>query len=288
VGLEPGIDVAVLRILDIPDERDLPDSEKTIIPCVLGDSDLVQIGEYSVAMGSPGISDAIGTDRDDPWGGLLAKQTATDGSVLGRDSPIEFGIGIWAQQRRGDLGPQYGTNFDFAFRVATPINPGNSGGPLFNERGEVIGINFYGGSFMIMQNFNHSIPINLAKDFATQLLSTGKFIKPWLGLDIIMPQTIGTAEQYDEFKQLHAPAEITVFGVRKRSPAEQAGFKKGDVIAMVDGIEFPDAEALRLYVFKQPVGKMLEVTVKRNGRKLADPLMVEVGPKRRFDAEFSV
>jgi S1-C subfamily serine protease len=293
VGYEPGIDVAVLRILHLPDERDLPDSEKTVIPCVLGDSDTVQIGDYTVAMGSPGVREAVGVSRDDPLSGLLVKQTSTDGAILGRDTPIEFGISIWSQNQ-GDLGYQYGTNFDYAFRMATPINPGNSGGPLFNDKGEVIGINFYGGSFSLMQNSNHAIPINLAKDFATQLLSTGSFVKPWLGLDIIMPPNLitqprgGDADKYVEFKERYASDEILVYGVRSDSSASRAGFRKGDIIVSVDGIEFADAEEVRLYVFKQPVGQRLEVVIKRNGRKLSRPLVVEVGAKRKFDAEFSV
>jgi S1-C subfamily serine protease len=293
VGYEPGIDVAILRILDIPDERDLSTKEKSIVPCVLGDSDKVQIGDYTVAMGSPGVREGVGVDRDDPLSGLLVKQTSTDGAVLGRDTPIEFGISIWAQNQ-GDLGYQYGTNFDYAFRMVTPINPGNSGGPLFNSKGEVIGINFYGGTFSLLQNSNHAIPINLAKDFATQLLSTGKFVKPWLGMDIIMPPNLispplpGDEDKYIEFKERRPRDIVEVYNVRRDSPAERAGLLKGDQIVAVDSIEFSDPEAVRVYIFKQAVGKKIALTVRRNGKKLAQPIYVEVGVKRKFDAEFSV
>ncbi len=289
VGREPGIDVAILRIIDIPDERDLPDSEKTIIPAVLGDSDRVLIGDYAVGMGNPGSMDAIQANRSNPLEDFLLHQTATDGVVTGRDTPIEFGIGIW-NQNQDDLGMQYGTNFDYAFRITVPINGGNSGGPLFNSKGEVIGINFYGGSGSVLQNYNHAIPINLAKDFATQLLNTGKFEKPWMGVDIIMPQNVKNEGQYTEFKERFAEPEagIKVFGVRAASPAERAGLRRNDVIVSADDIEFKTPEDLRLYVFKQQIGHQLRLKVRRGTNTLSDPIIVEVSPKRGYDAEFSV
>lgn len=289
VGREPGIDVAVLRIIDIPDERDLPDSEKTIIACVLGDSDRVLIGDYAVGMGNPGSMDAIQADRGNPMEDFLLHQTATDGVVTGRDTPIEFGIGIW-NQNQDSLGMQYGTNFDYAFRITVPINGGNSGGPLFNAYGEVIGINFYGGSNPITQNYNHAIPINLAKDFANQIMNTGRFEKPWLGFDIIMPQNVRNEEQYTEFRERYPrnEGEIWIYGVRAGSPAERAGFRKNDVIVAVDDIQFQTPEELRIYVFDQPIGKQLKVKIKRGTNIMSDPLLVEVSPKRGYDAEFSV
>ncbi|MCC7476868.1 trypsin-like peptidase domain-containing protein [bacterium] len=289
VGREPGIDVAVLRILDIPDERDLPDSEKTIIPCVLGDSDRVLIGDYAVGMGNPGSMDAIQADRSNPLEDFLLHQTATDGVVTGRDTPIEFGIGIW-NQNQDDLGMQYGTNFDYAFRITVPINGGNSGGPLFNAKGEVIGINFYGGSGSIIQNYNHAIPINLAKDFATQIMNTGRFEKPWLGADIIMPQNVRNEGQYTEFKERYPSLKegIRVYDVRADSPAQRAGLRRNDIILAADDIVFKTPEELRIYVFKQEIGHQMRLKVKRGTKTLNDPIIVEVSPKRGFDSEFSV
>jgi serine protease Do len=287
VAGEPGIDVALLRILDIPDERDLSDSEKTIVPAVLGDSDQVQIGELAVAMGNPGAPDGFNADRSNPYEDYLLLQTATDGVVTGRDTPIEFPLDIWTSNR-GDYGPLYGTNFDYAFRSTVPINPGNSGGPLFNMRGEVIGINFYGGSFWIGQNYNHSIPINLAKDFAYQVLNTGKFQKPWTGMDIIMPANIRSSSTYTEFRERFKIDEIRVYGVRDDSPAEKGGLRENDVIVEVDGRKFGSPNELRVYVFEQEIGKMLEIRVKRNGQLHRDPIYVEVVPKRIYNSEFSV
>jgi serine protease Do len=286
VATEPGIDVSLLRIVGIPDERDLPDSEKTIIPCVLGDSDQVQIGETGIAMGNPGSEVALNIKRGSPFDYFLLKQNVTSNVVTGRDTPLEFCVGIW-QQNRGDLGWQYGTNINYAFRMSTAINGGNSGGPLFNDRGEVIGINFYGGGFALAQNSNHAIPINLAKDFVFQILQTGKFERPWLGLDIIMPPYIKTADDYVEFRQRFRPEDMVLFGVRKDSPAEKAGIKKGDVILEIDGQKFKSPEDVRLYVFNLEIGQTVTIILERKGKKL-DPISVEVGPKRQYNSEFSV
>lgn len=285
VATEPGIDVALLRIIGIPDESDLADSERTIIPVILGDSDVVQPGEYGLAFGNPGSMDAINVNRSDPWESFLMQQTVTTAVVAGRDTPLDFMVGIW-RQNQSDLGFQYGTNLDYAFRISVPINPGNSGGPLFNQQGEVIGINFYGGQHVLMQNHNWAVPINLAKDFAFQVLQTGKFERPWLGLDIIMPAFVRTPGQYLEFAEKFRGKEIKVYGVRANSPAQRAGFAEGDLVLEVDGREFADPEDIRAYVFDLDIGTTVEFLVRRNGRE--ERLFCEVGPKRSYDAEFSV
>jgi serine protease Do len=294
VAREPGIDVALIRVHGIPDERNLPDSQKTLIAEVLGDSDKVRPGDVGLAMGNPGTPDALGVNRSDPYANFLLNQTATLNVVTGRDSPLEFAIGIWQQNRSGGgdpherLGWEYGTNLDYTFRMSTTINPGNSGGPLFNSKGEVIGINFYGGGSTITQNSNSAIPINLAKDFVNQVLNTGKFEKPWLGLDLIFPSNVESPDDYIEFRERYRPDKLEVFGVRRDSPADQAGIKRGDVIVDINGQHFKTPEDVRLWIFSQDIGTPLAIRVIRNGQLLPDPIHVNVGVKRTYDAEFSV
>jgi serine protease Do len=287
IAREPGIDVALLRIFGIPDERNVPDDKKNITASVLGNSDEVRIGDHAIAMGSPGAGEGANTNRSDPFQDFMLQQTVTDGVVTGRDSVIDFPLGIWRQNRNG-LGQQYGTNFDYAFRVTVPINGGNSGGPLFNDRGEVIGLNFYGGSSPLMQNMNHTVPINLAKDFAYQILNTGKFEKPWLGVDIIFPPFLREPEQVTEFRDRRNSDALEVFGVRRNSPAARAGFQQGDIILEIDGRRFSTPEEVRRFIFTQPIGKQLSFVVERDGRKLRTPIVAEVGVKRSYDSEFSV
>ncbi|MDQ3023836.1 MAG: S1C family serine protease [bacterium] len=287
IAREPGIDVALLKLTGIPDERNVPESKKTIIAAPLGDSDKVQIGDHAIAMGSPGARDGFNANRDDPYQDYMLQQTVTDGVITGRDTVIGFVMGIW-RQNQASLGMQYGTNFPYAFRVTVPINGGNSGGPMFNDSGEVIGLNFYGGSHSLMQNSNHTVPINSAKDFAYQILNTGKFEKPWIGLDVIMPSYIKSPEAYNEFLERRKSKDLEIYGVRPDSSAERSGFRKGDVILSIDGRKINTAHDLRQFVFNQPIGTRLSFEIKRGGSKLKDPITTEVQPKRFYDSEFSI
>jgi serine protease Do len=288
VAREPGIDVALIRVIGLPDERDLPDSQKTIIPMVLGDSDQVQIGESGIGIGSPGADQAVGNKRGDPYSTLMLDQTVTANVVTGRDTPMEFFLAMW-ETAKSDLHYEYGTNFDYVFRMSTAINHGNSGGPLINAYDEVIGINFASfEGWLPGQNLNYAIPINLAKDFVFQILDTGKFEKPWLGLDILIPQIVKTPTDYSSFREKYqSDKEIIILGVRKGSPAAASGLLKDDVIITVDGIKFKSAIEIKKYVFGLDIGQKVEIVVKRKGSTL-DPIEVEVAPKRHYDAEFSV
>lgn len=285
IATEPGIDVSLLKIYGLPDERNLPEAERTIVPVALGDSDRVQIGEWAIAIGNPGSGLGLNTERDDSFDDFLLQQTVTKNVVTGRDTPLEFMVGIW-RQNRSSLGYQYGTNFDYAFRISVPINGGNSGGPLFNGRGEVIGINFYGGGWAMAQNHNWAVPINLAKDFVFSVIDTGKFERPWLGMDIIMPSYITGPEQYIEFTEKWRGDEIKVFGVRADSPAQRAGLQVDDVIVESDGRVFATPEDLRLYIMDLDIGAMVEFTVIRKRHEMT--VWAEVGPKRKYNSEFSV
>jgi serine protease Do len=143
------------------------------------------------------------------------------------------------------------------------------------------------------------VPINQAKDFVYQILNTGKFQKPWMGIDVIFPKSLiapgfsgsqtGPVELYDEFKQRHrVPGKLEVYGVRSSSPADKAGLRKGDVIVDINGQKFDTPENLRLWVFSQDIGQELSFKVIRNGKLLPEPIKVQIGAKRSYDSEFSV
>lgn len=285
VATEPGIDTALLLLKGIPDERDLPDSEKTIIAAVLGDSDATRIGEISIAMGSPGAYEGFNANRDDPYQDSMLQQTATMGVVSGKEGdPIVF-ASFWSGWR-DQQGHQVMTNTPWSFKVVVPINSGNSGGPLFNSRGEVIGLNHAGADNdgVRYQNHNWTIPINLSKNFAYQILNTGKYEVPWLGLDMIIPRNFDDvgfweAEHYD-------PTVLKIIGVRPNSPASRAGLLDEDLILEFDGQVFPTLLALRQHVFALPIGKQVPISVQRSGKKVH--LTVEVAPKRSYDSELSL
>jgi serine protease Do len=208
--------------------------------------------------------------------------------VTGKDqSPIEL-VENWAGWRY-EQGYQVLTNLPWRFKVTAAINGGNSGGPSFNAAGEVIGLNHAGRGVdfaFYAQNDNYTIPINFAKNFAYQILNTGKYELPWMGIDILIPPGIAKGGAVSEFlEKKYDPQVARVVGVRHDSPAERAGIKQGDIITQFDGQTFATNTELRIYVFRLPIGKQVPVVVKRGLRKLE--LMVEIVPKRGYDSEFS-
>jgi len=280
VALEPGIDVALIKIYDIP-----PTAYEVN---VLGDSDKVQIGEPALAIGAPGSGDSVNSDRSDPLLDFGLHQTATMRVVTGKESDPFDCIEFWAQARN-ELGHEVFTNLPWRFVCQSTINGGNSGGPLYNANGEVIGLNHahLGIGPTVTQNMNYTIPINYAKNFAYQILNTGKYEIPWLGMDIFVPSTYDTTQQVSEWEERnYKPGAFDILGVRDGSPAQKAGMQRGDKIIEFDGQTFPTNMDLRIYVFTLPIGKKVPVVVKRGLAKVH--LEMEVAPKRKYDSEFSL
>ncbi len=172
--------------------------EATNLPVVkLGDSSKVRVGEWVVAIGSPfGFENSV---------------TAGIVSAKGRELPQE------------NLVPFIQTD--------VAINPGNSGGPLFNLKGEVIGINSQiysrsGGSI----GLSFSIPIDLAMEVQNQLKANGKVSRGRLGV-VIQAVTKEMAESFG----LTKPSGALVASVEKGAPADKAGVAAGDIILKFDG-----------------------------------------------------
>ncbi len=277
---DAGIDASLIKIYDIA-----PDAYE---PAVLGNSDEVQIGEPALAVGAPGNSTAVNTNRGDPMATFGLHQSTTMRVVTGRQSdPYEF-IMTWAGWRN-DLGRQVMTNLPFRFITQAPISGGNSGGPLFNNQGEVIALNHAHRSFgsSINQNENYSIPINPIKKLVFGYLDKGAYELPWFGMDVIIPPNFSQSQQIQEFVERYVDVKkIEVFNVRHDSPAERAGLQRGDVIIEFDGRTFPDLIDFRTYVFSMEIGKIVPVLIERNGREVE--LTMEVGIKRTYDSEFSL
>jgi len=280
VATEPGIDCALIRIENIPRDR--------YEPCVLGNSDNVQIGEQALAVGAPGSAEAANTDRSNPLISFGLHQTATMRVVSGRQTDPYSLVGTWASWKY-NLGRQVMTNCPWRFVTEAAISGGNSGGPLFNMDGEVIGLNHAGyvTGPQLAQHVNLTIPINFCKNFAFQILDTGKYELPWFGMDVLLPPTFDDGMAVTEFvERYHDPDNLVVYGVRKDSPAERAGLKPGDVILEFDGHTFANVTELRLYVFTLDIGKQVPVLVKRGKREI--DLTMDVGVKRGYDSEFSL
>ena len=201
-----------------------------------GDPDKLKVGEWVVAIGSP-----FGFDNTVTAGIVSAK---------GRSLPQE--------------------NFVPFIQTDVAVNPGNSGGPLFNMRGEVVGINsqIYSrtGGFM---GLSFAIPIDVANGIAQQLRTTGKVTRGRIGV-VIQPVTKELADGFG----LSKPQGALVNSVEKGGPADKAGIEAGDVILTFDGKPVSASEDLPRVVGGTKPGSKVAVRVWRN--KAARDLQVTV------------
>ncbi len=205
------------------------------LPAVmLGDSDAIRTGDWVVAIGNP----------------FRLGHTATVGIVS-------------AKSRRIPGGKPY----DNFIQTDASINRGNSGGPLFNLRGEVVGVNtaiYSPGSFGSAGNIGigFAIPINLVKTIISQVKEKGKVTRGWLGV-LIQPVSPDMVELF----KLDEPKGALVADVLSESPAQKAGFKRGDVIVKYDGREVAENDDLPLMVAETPIGKEVPVEIIRESKR---------------------
>ncbi len=225
IGADKRTDVALLKI------------EATGLPKVtLGSPELLKVGEWVLAIGSP----------------------------FGFDSSVTAGI----VSAKGRSLPQ--ENFVPFIQTDVAINPGNSGGPLFNMKGEVVGINsqIYSRSGGYM-GLSFSIPIDVAMDVVNQLRVTGKVTRGRIGVSI---QEV-TRELADSFG-LAKPSGALISGVEKSGPADKAGVKASDVILKFDGkVVAKSADLPRIVAATKPGNKVM-VQLWRKGAVLEVPLVV--------------
>jgi serine protease Do len=150
--------------------------------------------------------------------------------------------------------------YDDFIQTDASINPGNSGGPLFNQRGEAVGINSAifsqsGGNIGI----GFAIPINLAKQLLPQLEEKGSVTRGWLGVSI-QKVTPELAKSLDVDARGALVADVTAGG-----PADKSGLERGDVIVRYDGKDVPEASTLPALVAATAVGDAVPVEVVRHG-----------------------
>ncbi len=194
---------------------------------VIGDPDKLRVGEWVVAIGKPF--------------GLENTMTAGIVSAKGRDLPQE------------NLVPFIQTD--------VAINPGNSGGPLFNMKGEVVGINslIYSrtGGYM---GLAFAIPIDVAMNTVSQLREKGRVTRGRIGVQI---QQVSKEEA--EAFGLGAPRGALVNGVDGDGPAAKAGVEVGDIILKADGKEVRSQSELPRIISSVRPGTRIDVTVWRKG-----------------------
>jgi serine protease Do len=191
----------------------------------LGDSRSLKVGEWVLAIGAP----------------FGFENSATAGIVSAKGRSLN-----------GDYVPFIQTD--------VPINPGNSGGPLFNMRGEVVGINsqIYSRSGGY-QGVSFSIPIDVAMQVEKQLQTTGHVTRGKLGI-VIQNVSQGLSDSFG----LPRPEGALVSSVEKDGPAAHAGVEPGDVILKLNGEPIEDSSELPVKVAAVSPGTSVELEIWRN------------------------
>ncbi|MGE5048925.1 MAG: Do family serine endopeptidase [Deltaproteobacteria bacterium] len=192
----------------------------------LGDSDALEVGDYVVAIGEP----------------------------FGLQATVTSGI-ISAKERT-----QFGGPYSDYLQTDASINPGNSGGPLFNMKGEVVGVN--AAIISGANTIGFAIPINVVKQILPQLKSTGKVVRGFLG---VSPQAI-TADMVDQLGLKNTKGAL-IADVVKDSPADKAGLKPGDVVVALNGKSVQDNNQLTRDVGVIPPGQQVHLDVVREGKQ---------------------
>ena len=211
------------------------DTNEKFIPVKFGDSDKARVGDWVVAIGNPfGL------------GG-----TVTSGIISARNRDINL------------------TRYDDFIQTDASINQGNSGGPLFNLKGDVVGINTAiiapGQSGSIGIGF--AIPANAASNVITQLIKYGETKRGWLGVRI---QQI--TKEIADVEKLKNTEGALVASVGEKSPAAKAGLKAGDIILKFDGKKIDTMRALPKLVSNTEVGKTVELEIWRNKKLITKKL----------------
>jgi S1-C subfamily serine protease len=185
------------------------------------------------------------------------------GNPLGYDHTVTLGIISAIGRTVTDVNG----NINF-IQTDAAINPGNSGGPLLNLKGEVIGVNT--AIRRDAQNIGFSIPVDVAKNVAQDLIAYGKISRPWLGIkmqeiDDELAKAVGVAK---------GTKGVVVAGFVQGSPALASGIKQGDIIQKIDGREINTAKEVKDYVLSHKVGDTLHFLVLREGNIEAVPINI--------------
>ncbi len=231
LATDPVLDIAVLKI----EAAGLPTVE-------LGDSDKIELGQTVIAIGN-----SLGE----------YKNTVTKGVISG------MGRRIVAGNNQG--GSEV---IEEAIQTDAAINPGNSGGPLINLAGQVIAINT--AMNQEGQLIGFAIPINAAKQDIESVKTSGKIVRPWLGVRyVLINEEIAKENQLEkDYGALVARGQKqTDLAVVPGSPADKAGIVENDIILEINGQKIDEEHALAREIAKHKPGEEITLKVLRKGEE---------------------
>ncbi|MEI4263643.1 trypsin-like peptidase domain-containing protein [Roseovarius sp. D0-M9] len=220
IGTDPATDIAVLRVADTDDIAVAP----------WGDSDAMEPGTWTIAIGSP----------------------------FGLGGTVTVGV-LSAKSRVIGAGP-----YDAFLQTDASINSGNSGGPLFNTDGEVIGVNtaiFSPGGGNVGIGF--AVPSSIAQGVVQQLIETGVVERGFIGVSLQ-----GINEALARALELDGTEGAIVSGVEPGAPAAVAGIREGDVILSLNGQPVEDPREISRRVADIAPGSEVPITIFRDGERI--------------------
>ena len=226
VGKDIWTDIAVIRIPK-------GNLKSTV---TFGDSSKLEAGEHVLALGSPL--------------GKIFAGSVTSGIISGLDRTVPVDI---------DGDNEYDWSMD-VLQTDAAINPGNSGGALFNDKGEMIGLNSLKITMNGVEGIAFSIPANVVKKNIKALETDGSIKRPKLGISV---EDLAAAEYAGNLKQ-----GVQIMQVEAASVAQQAGLMQGDVITHLDQTKIEDKIHFRKVLFNdKKIGETLTVKLERQGIK---------------------
>ncbi|HHZ02186.1 MAG TPA: trypsin-like serine protease [Tissierellia bacterium] len=230
---DTNLDLAIVKI----NRTGLPTAE-------LGDSDKLMVGEPAVAIGNPMTLDL--------------ERTVTQGIISGLNRTIQF---------------DNGNVIEPLIQTDASINSGNSGGPLFNAKGQVIGINT--AKISTAEGLGFAIPINTVKPIIQQIINNGTFKPVYVGIRGM------DVETYKMLYGVELSAEhgVVIIETVKNSPAALAGLQPNDIIIFVDSKKIENMSDVQRKLYDYKNNDKAEFTILRNGEEMKITLTLKEKPE---------
>lgn len=232
LGGEAYSDIAVLTI----------NASEEHLMVEIGESESVKLGDTIFTVGSP-----MGAEY---------KGTVTKGILSGRERLVEVSLS-------GSVSDYYMK----VLQIDAAVNPGNSGGPLCDVSGNVIGIISLKIVEDSVEGMGFAIPIEDALSYASKIEKGEKIVRPYIGISML-----DLSDEYNLWRYRITLPEgvdegVAVLEVAENSPAEKAGFKKGDIIVKLNDEDINSIAEFRYELYKHEVGDKIELTIYRDGKK---------------------
>lgn len=231
LGADPFTDLALLQV----------ETDSDVKPMKLGDSSVVKVGEFVLAIGSP-------VD-------LEFANSVTFGVISGKDRKVPVDL-------NGDRNPDWDM---VVMQTDAAINPGNSGGALVNMNGELIGINSMKLSSAQVEGMGFSIPINEVVPIIKQIEETGKVQYPVIGIS-----GVSVSEMNPFLKNYYkVPSDVNagvfIAELTQNGPARKADIKEGDILTHINDKAISSYREFRRELYAHKVGDTVKLTINRNG-----------------------